>query len=237
MNEPLAYFIEKYGFDYKNIKKIVSGEKYCAVLLKNGNVGVCATLFNKIELKISDLEQPDLTNVNHRVVINAYFNAVFNSKIETENKDITEISDFAKYETIVMIGFFKPVIAKLKNVNLLVFDDIKNDAIIQPKELKEKSLQKADAVILSATTIFNGSFSKIINKTKTGCEVFLLGPSCPMTEDMFNYKNIKALFGTSFSKNDNRVLETIARGEGTRYFQKFGTKIYLNASSLYFPSS
>lgn len=230
-------FIEKYGFDYKKIKYIFSGEKYCAVLLTDGNIGVCATLSNKVTTNISELTQPDLQNINHRIVINAYFNAILNKDNSSDNKDITQVSDFSLYKTVVMIGFFKPVIKKMQDVKLLIFDDAKTDEILQPKELKEDALKKADAVILSATTIFNGSFLDIINITKAGCDIFLLGPSCPMSSVMFEYKNIKALFGTWFSKNDSRVTDTILKGEGTRHFQKFGKKVYLKASSLYFPSS
>jgi hypothetical protein len=46
--EPLAFFLKEYNFDLDKIEKISSGEKYTAILLKNGNIGVCANLGHKV---------------------------------------------------------------------------------------------------------------------------------------------------------------------------------------------
>ncbi|MCD4746110.1 MAG: hypothetical protein K8R58_07410, partial [Bacteroidales bacterium] len=75
MEDPLKYLTEKYGIDVLSIKQIVFGKKYIAVMLNNGNIGVCATLLNKININIEDLNKHDINNFQHRIIINAYFNA------------------------------------------------------------------------------------------------------------------------------------------------------------------
>ncbi|MFC2104742.1 hypothetical protein ACFLS4_05275, partial [Bacteroidota bacterium] len=78
MQEPIEYFFEKYGIDLQCINQIVCGEKYVAVILKNGRIGLCSTLDYYVNIDISDIRIPDLKNVQHRIVLNAYFNAIYN---------------------------------------------------------------------------------------------------------------------------------------------------------------
>ena len=75
---PLQHFLEKYGVDISTIQKIVCGRKYSAVLLKNGNIGVCANLQNHVTVEIDDLKTPDLDKTEHRILLNAYYNATLN---------------------------------------------------------------------------------------------------------------------------------------------------------------
>jgi hypothetical protein len=51
------------------IDKIVCGLKNSAVLLKNGNIGVCANLDNLVEIEIEELKTPDLEKIPHRIII------------------------------------------------------------------------------------------------------------------------------------------------------------------------
>lgn len=95
MKEPIEYFFEKYGIDLKSINEIICGSKYVAVLLKNGQVGVCATLNNYVNIDVRDLKIPDVKNIQHRIVLNAYFNAVFNYQNEYDTtSDIFDKIDF-----------------------------------------------------------------------------------------------------------------------------------------------
>ena len=73
MIEPLEFFFEKYGIDIQNVKHIVCGEKYVAVVLMNGKHGVCATLDNYVNVDIKDLRFLDLKNLQHRIVLNDSF--------------------------------------------------------------------------------------------------------------------------------------------------------------------
>ena len=90
MDEPLSYFIKKFGFDISNIKRIVTGKKYSAVILRNGNIGVCANLLNRVELKKEDLKKIDLSDINHRIILNAYYNTSLNYS----NNDLANCSFF-----------------------------------------------------------------------------------------------------------------------------------------------
>ena len=230
MNEPLKHFVEKYGVHVSNIKKIVCGRKYSAVLLKNGNIGVCANLLTNVEVKIEDLRRADLNKIEHRIILNAYFNANLNYLNNYKKKsDIFEAIDFKHYKNIIMIGLFKPILKNFdeNNIKIQVFDLTKKSHKLMPIEKEMETIKKGDAIILSATTIFNNTFMEILNNSGVNCDIFLLGPSSIMNNDLFKYKNIKKIFGSIFESNDERVLNIIKQGYGTKQFLPFGKKVFL----------
>jgi uncharacterized protein (DUF4213/DUF364 family) len=230
IKEPLIHYVDQYGVDISKINKIICGRKYSTVLLKNGNIGVCANLLKKVNITIEDLRAPDLNNAEHRILLNAYFNALLNYRNHYDDKtgDIFEIVDFKKYQTIIMIGLFKPLLEKFdqNNIPIRTFDLIKNSSQVLPIEMEMTFIKKADAIILTATSIFNDTFLEIVNNSGEKCDIFILGPSAIMDEDMFRYRNIKYIFGAVFDPADDRVLNAIANGFGTQKFLCFGRKVF-----------
>lgn len=228
LDEPLKHFVEKHGVDCAKIEKIVCGQRYSAVLLKNGNIGVCANLLKHVNLDIEDLEKPGLNNTGHRIILNAYFNSLLNySNRYEKNLDIFEAVDFKHYKAIGMVGLFKPILEKFNksHIEIRVFDKIKESSLIEPITQEMAYIKKADALILTATSIFNGTFMEIVDHSCERCDIFLLGPSAIMDSDMFRYKNIKGIFGAVFEPGDERVLDTIKQGFGTKKFIRYGRKV------------
>lgn len=231
MDEPLQYYFRKFGFNGSAIQRIASGEKYFGLMLKNGNIGVCATLKNKIVAPglYSDIK-PDLEKTTDRILFTAYLNALLNYETNyKEDKDIFDFINFERYNNLVMVGDFKPLIKKFLNFGMkpAVFDLFSEDEIVLPLQLRTKYIQKADGLILTATSIFNSTFSEILNKVKKNCDVYILGPTSILNNEMKTKWNIKTIFGTVFEKNDDRILDIISMGEGTRHFQPLGKKVYL----------
>jgi len=230
MHEPLIHFFEKYGIDLQNIKQIICGEKYVAVWLKNGHIGVCATLGHYVNVTIQDLRFPDLQNLQHRIVLNAYFNAALNYKIEYDHTiDIFDKIDFTIYSKIGMIGYFKSLVKKFEheNISLTIFDKLVEDDKLTGMSQQLEEIATADAVILSSTTVFNQTFTDLTKATKKQCDIYTLGPSTIMHQDMFNYPNIKIIFGSVFEQNDINTLKIIENGGGTQQFLPFMNKVFL----------
>ena len=230
LNEPLRHFVEKQGVDVSNVDKIVCGRKYSAVLLKNGNIGVCANLLNDVNVEKEDLNAPDLNKIEHRIILNAYFNANLNYLNHYEKTaDIFDGIDFMNYENIVMIGLFKPLLDKFKtnNIKIHVFDLVKKNGELVSIKDEMEYIKKAETIILSATSIANNTFMDIVTHSRENCDIFPLGPSSIMSRDMFGYKNIKKIFGSIFKSHDEKVLDTIKNGFGTKAFLPFGKKVSL----------
>ena len=218
--DPLLFFLDKYGYDSHVIKNIVTGEKYTAVVLNEGQIGVCANLGNSVVPAISsfmECNRPDLTDISHRIIFTAYLNACHNYHgFESQQDDIFDVLDFSRKRCIVMIGYFKPIVRKFEQagIALEIFDMIKKDKILTDNDCQEQQLNVADTVILTSTSVFNGTFLKTINATPDGCSVYLLGPSSIMLPEMLQYKNVKMVFGATFEKDDSRVLSVIQNNGG-----------------------
>jgi len=99
-----------------------------------------------------------------------------------------------------------------------------SDAIILPETEKENYLKKANAVILTSTSIFNNTFSEIINKTPENCDILLLGPSSIMSPILFQYRNVKFICGALFEPSDFNLLNIIENDGGTKDFLKYENK-------------
>lgn len=224
MKEPIAYYFEKFGFNKDEVKEFITGEKYSLVLLDNGNIGVCANLLQHI---VPDINDPKIDRMDDRIFLNAYFNAKLNylSK-DFSHGDIFDMVNFKNYKSIVMIGYFKPVFKKFMkdNIKITIFDFMQNDEFTTDIGRRDEFLNGADALILSSTTVFNGTFMEIIEKTNN-CHIFLLGPSTIFDKEMFEYKNIKGLFGGRFVPNDKEVKDIIANNGGTKKFLPFMEKV------------
>ena len=230
MIEPLKYFNTIYPFDKNQINKIVIGEKYVGIMLNNGQIGVCSTLKNRVIFDLNNPPHIDLNDLNHRIIYNAYVNALLNYHNNYKSdKDIFEAIDFSKDDTIVMIGYFRPLVKKFTEVRIpiKIFDLYEKDNIIQPASQQKAAIKEASTIILTSTSIFNNTFNDIIQHTKHDCNIHLLGPSSILHPPMLTYGNIKNVFGAVFKKNDHRILETIKNGNGTRTFLPLGTKVYI----------
>ena len=226
MIEPLELLFNKYNFEIDNIKKIVTGTRYTALLLNNGNIGVCANLGYQVKTGKNIYFKLDLKNFSHRIILNAYYNAFLNYSSKYKIGDIFEEVDFKKFNNIIMIGLFKPIVEifQKNSIPLKVFDYKKSDNILTSMSKQKQMLQEADAVILTSTSIFNLTFLDIINEINDNCNIFMLGPSSIMAEEILQYRNIKMIFGSTFNKFDERILEIIENGGGTRKFLKLGQK-------------
>lgn len=230
MQEPLAHFYSKYGFDPASVMQLVCGEIYVGLMLHNGNIGFCSTLQQPVDLEAKDLDPVDLTNTAHRIVLTAYYNALLNySNQYTGTSDIFDEIDFRGYKNIVMVGCFQSLLKKFQreNIDIAVFDNLVSKPLVMDPRKQEEFSRNADALILTGTSLFNQTFQTIMGLTKPGCEVFVLGPSTILHTDLFLYGNIRVLFGAVFDPHDQRPFRIIAQGKGTRDFLPFMKKVYL----------
>ncbi|HAG17227.1 MAG TPA: hypothetical protein DCG69_12015 [Bacteroidales bacterium] len=228
MTDPITHYYQKYTFQPSLIKTFIAGERYVAVLFLNGNIGVCATLGQKVKAEIP--ETIDLKNTGDRIILTAYYNALLNYENSySQELDIFEAIDFNQFQNIVMVGHFRPVVKRFQQagIPLFIFDKKEDEEILEEMKNQMQFIQKADAVILTATSIFNQSFMELVENTNENASVFILGPSAIMHNDMKAYPNVKWIFGSVFEPFDERVLNAIKANLGTRYFSQFSRKVFI----------
>jgi len=238
MKEPISHFYEAAGFDPSLIRRYALGEKFAGIMLADGRIGICAVLdAHPDESILKNRKKPDILNHDHRVVLNAYYNALYNYSADLpRNSDILNRVNLRNFSNIVIVGYFESLVRKLRNEGILfrVFDkdeNIEGEGIFPLNELYD-ALKEADAVIITGSTIANNTFCDLTGKTQTGCSIFLLGPSNILHPDMFMYNNIKVIFGSVFEKYEDRILDMIAAGHGAKDFLNDNNKVCLNHHSF-----
>ena len=129
-----------------------------------------------------------------------------------------------------MVGYFASIVKKFaqEGMPLAVFDLKNHVSSLSPEVEKERHLAEADAVILTSTSVFNNTFTGIINSTPDNCDIFMLGPSSIMSPDLLQYRNIKVISGAVFEESDHRVLQIIDNDGGTRDFLRYENKKSIN---------
>jgi len=230
--EPISYFLKRESFDPGRVARYEIGEKYIGIMLDNGNIGVCAILEHKVESSILISGEPDTESIAHRIILNAYYNALHNyTETPDGSGDIFDSTGFSDYRNIVMIGNFASLLEKFsaRGTDIKVFDRLSDSDILVPMRRQQEMLSIADCVILTGTTINNKTFLEIVSHTQYDCDIFLLGPSNILHRAMFGYRNIKVVFGSRFRKGDEEVLELIKQGHGTKGFLKNLNKVYISA--------
>jgi uncharacterized protein (DUF4213/DUF364 family) len=230
MKEPIEYFFEKEGFERDRISEWVIGDMYAGIKNSDGNVGVCATLGTKMNEDLFRSGEPDISNPVHRIILNAWFNSHCNYRQSYDHiRDIFDGIDFQKSGKILMVGYFESLYEKFqnKNIDLEVFDIRKQSSVLSDIKGFDKAASTCDTMILTGTTIFNNTFTDVISKTSESCNIYLLGPSNILSPDMFNYRNIKVVFGSIFQNGDSRVFKKIEEGRGTRGFLEYLDKVYI----------
>lgn len=229
MIDPLTYFYKNIPFDIKKIKRLVTGRKYVMIELENQQIGVCATLNHQVDFQVNRNHNINLKNISHRIVYNAFLNATLNylNKFE-EEKDIFDRIDFDKYKKVVMIGYFGSLAEKFKkaSIELTIFD--KEDKGVNLPDMKYQidSVKKADALILTSTTVFNNTFVDLVSSTHH-CDTFMLGPSTILNRKMFEYPDINYIFGAIFNNCADELASIIEQGYGTKSFLHLMKKVYL----------
>ena len=230
--DPLQYLFNINKPDITKVKGITSGELCVAVVLNNNNIGACASLNNKFTVDRVALVEPDFAKPNHRAVLIAYYNAYYNyDHAVVADHDIMEEVDFTSFKKIVMIGNFRPLIKKFNamGVNLDVFDLENDDAYLIDIKLQKEYILAADALIVTATTLLNNTFSDIIVHTNDNCKVYILGPSTIVSTELFTFKNVVKVFGAVFT-DAAKVISLIERGGSIKDCLSYGKKVSLSSS-------
>ncbi|NVO19229.1 MAG: hypothetical protein HXX13_05980 [Bacteroidetes bacterium] len=226
--DPLKILYNSNPPEFSQVSKLIRGDIYNAVLLKDGRMGICATQGTKAEPYLLSLSEINLDIPSHRVQLIAYYNAVFNADIIPDAKqDIFTHIDFHAAGNIVMIGFFRPLVRKFDamEIELKIFDLLNNDERLCPYEELESALTMADKVIMTSTTLANNTFSSMIRLPREDAKVFMLGPSTLLHPLMFNNPRIQGLYGMTFSRNNYKVLEIIENHGGTPDFSPYSQKV------------
>jgi uncharacterized protein (DUF4213/DUF364 family) len=226
-----------------HIDIISIGLGYTTVILNDGRCGLCYTYLDRKEqctvYKGESYEGRccyDLlttlkgcTNTVERSVIIAMINAINVYNIDTLGKDKSNLFDdlkLVKCNKIGMIGYFRPVVKEFKDkgVETIAYDI--GQGVGNEKEFYDFVAKEANALIITATSFINNTFSTIMDRIEGfNKPTAVLGPSTIMEKELYEGTPVTIIGGTLPLENDE-ILKAIRNGKGTPELHKHSRKIY-----------
>lgn len=225
-----------------NILNLTIGLGYTAVSLEDGSIGLAytwldskksCTLFKDPEdyegkPAIGLLDKLFSTNLVEKSVAMAAVNAVnYSNCLSLPDDKGNLIEDLAISEgtKVSMIGFFAPVVEEIKkNGGIMNVFDI-GKGVGAKDEFYEKLEKDTDSVILTSTSLINGSTEEVLSHVQEGTPCVMLGPTTPMMPEVFSHLPVTILGGMQPRDRDT-VIKVIRHGKGTRDIQKYSRKVY-----------
>ncbi len=147
------------------------------------------------------------------------------NQLPTDDGDLFKKMSIGNGTRVAMAGFFGPMMKRFnqEGAELEIYDLSKNMGC--EDVFFEKIKNWAEVLILTSTSILNGTVEKVLNNTGPDVKTVMLGPSTPMAPKAFDSFPVHMLAGTVLIDNDN-VLKSVRQGAGTPVISRFCRKVY-----------
>jgi uncharacterized protein (DUF4213/DUF364 family) len=224
------------------VAEVRIGLGYSAVVLEDGRCGLAYTFHDK------DYESccvvPDAGTLAGRsasellswirtpdeiacAVGLATVNALVDPPEGAVESDILDLLPVREDDTVGMIGYFGPLVEPLKErVREMYIFERKPDPGwgILPESAAEELLPGCRVVVMTATTLLNGTIDHLLDLIKDAVEVAILGPTTPFVPEVFSRFGVTMLSGLQVV-DVGRILQIVSEGGGTRQFGRAVRKL------------
>jgi hypothetical protein len=215
----------------RKLDKVRIGIGYTAVLLDDGSCGVSYTFRNELGPRCGLIEEAgDLTGTDCSRIVNwamginlakcavgmACINAILQQRLEGfSTGNVLEEIDFRPGDTVGMIGYFKPVIDRVKGQanNIYIFERNITDGGIMPDWAENIYLPECDVVIITGTTLVNKTLDGILDKCTGAREITVMGPTTSLCPNVYREHGVTLLAGVKVT-DAGRVLNVAGEGGG-----------------------
>jgi uncharacterized protein len=127
---------------------------------------------------------------------------------------------------VAMVGCIRPLVRRLEELGVWV-EVVDEGKHIGTQEVFQTCLREwADVLIMTSTTIINGSAEEMLQQVRPGVKVALVGPSTPLVPAAFDGLPVHILAGT-VPLDREATLRAVRHGHGTPVLQRFGRKVCL----------
>jgi len=209
------------------------GLSYVGVKLDNGEAGIAALLPGKTFKSCTVLREAgtyagsgaadmlrylvECKDSLHLAMGLALANALIGTPVTTtEDRDATTYFNLKPGEKVAMIGLFAPLVERIRAAGAILTIIEKNPDrlnILSPDE-QQQTLKNCDVAIITATTLLNNTFEETVSALGTPRLVALIGPSTPLSPEIFSDTPVTQLGGAVVA-DSRRVLQIISEGGGT----------------------
>ena len=228
------------------VRDVRIGLGYTAVLLDNGQAGVAFTFKESMKkgctifTGLHPLEGRDAsellsflgsTDKIEMAVALATANALANTMRDgLLEGDILEYIPITNQDKVGMVGFFSPLLPRLKKKtsSIFIFEQIKErQGDLLPEEDVHEFLPQCQVALITSTSILNHTIEHILDAARSCREVALLGASTPLVPEAFTDTPVTFLSGVVVAKPPE-ILRIVSEGGGMRFFKKNVKKVNLS---------
>ncbi len=223
-----------------------AGLTYTGVMLENKSSGVALTFRSELPnqcivrkdsfagSKAKDLIDMMLSqDLLERTIGIAAANAVLNTPTNIEERvikgDTLKMIDAKSDDVVGMVGYFGPLVEKLKgNVKkLMIFEkNMARSENLYSEEQAFELLPSCTKAIITSTSLINLTTEKILESAKGCSTVAMVGSTTPLCEEIFKNYKVDLLSGIII-ENPDEILRIVSEGGGTRVFGNNVSKVNL----------
>ncbi len=225
----------------RRVAQLCLGVGYSAVALSDGAGGVCYTFREELGHScgvlpnaggLTGMPAEDLIGwankpgMAERVMGYAAINAVLNQGF-SPGPNISGAVDCQPEDVVGMVGFFCPLVGKFRRQakTLYVFEKRPGpDQLTLPETEMGNLLPSCDMVVLTATSLVNGTAQRILSLCVKAREIILVGATTPMAPEILKPYGVTVLAGTQIM-DSGLALRIVAEGGGGMDLGKAGIKL------------
>jgi len=232
------------------LSKVCISLCYTAVMLNNGYVGLCHTPTEDIAHTHWDrrrdfhgsraLDIAQLANsfeIVERVVGIATLNAISQHLMDLEGysrnfgADAMAEIDVRAEDEVAVVGYIRPLVGKLRTRarRVHVFEhnpQLRGDAL--PDTFVDSVLPKCDVVVISGSSLANGTVDRLLELSRGARIVAFAGPTASTLPEPFFERGVKIIAGVR--AKGSKVLEAVAEAKPFSVFKDLVEKYVMKVS-------
>ena len=222
------------------IDRVCLGLGYTGVKLEGGQMGVCHSLLSEMAPGCCEIidqagtlagrPAPELLSLagswdlGERVIGVATMNALSQIVFEThpdryacEERNLIDVLEVGHEEVVALVGLIKPFIPILKSKakQLYVLErGFRREKGILPDTACEEVIPEADVVVITGSSLANGTVDRLLVLAENARRVALVGPTVSCIPDPLFKKGVSFVGGVRIFDPD-RAMQIIGEGGGT----------------------
>ena len=238
------------------VDKACLGLGYTGVKLDRGQVGMCHSLLSEITPSCCQIIQDagniagkpalellnltDSWDLRERIIGIAAVNALSQIVFEThpdryvaEKRNLIEILEVGPDDVVVLIGVIAPFIPFLRSKakQLYILErGVRREKEILPDFACEEIVPRADVVVITGSSLANGTIDRLLELSENAKTVAIVGPTVSCIPDPLFDRGVDLTGGLRII-NPDKAMQIIAEGGGTPHMRQAGEFVTYRANS------
>lgn len=229
----------------ERVAEVRVGLGYTAVTLESGKAGVGAMLRYMLDVDgcsilpyagtlggrdagelVPLLRSPGIVEPSIGLAaVNALFQPECREGLSTG--DPVDLLGIRPKDRVAMVGYMAPVVERIRRAaaECIVFDDGRaGEEGITETSLEEDLLPGCDVVVLSATSLLNKTFDRLVELSAGAREICVMGASTPLAPGVFRPRSVTLLSGRRFT-DPGRLLRVVGEAGGRKSLAPISLKV------------